>query len=116
MVSRPASTTIGCLTWLLVLAIVGYVASQVGQPYFRYYRYRDAIAQRVRFATLRSDSAIRAEIWTAADSIGLPEQAYHLRFQRDTSMLHVSGSYDDSWSILNHSRNVPFTIDTRVKL
>lgn len=96
---------------MLALAAVGYVGTHVGDPYFRYYRYRDAIAQRVRFAGVRSDSTIKKEIWAAADSIGLPEEAYRLSIDRDARQLHVTGHYDDQWSVLSYSRQVPFAFN-----
>lgn len=109
--SRRGSTKVGCLGWALILAAGAFVGAQVGEPYYRYFRYRDAISQRVRFAGVRTDSAIRKDIWAAADSLGLPEEAYHLNITRDQNKLHVSGAYDDSWTVFNYTRPVPFTLD-----
>lgn len=110
MVSRRGSTTLGCLTWLLVIAIIVYVGTHVGEPYYRYYRYRDAISQRVRFAGARPDSLLRKGIWAAADSIGLPEGAYHVSIMRTSDAIRVFGTYDDSWTLFNYTRIVPFTL------
>jgi hypothetical protein len=111
MVMRRGASETGCLGWLLFLAIVAYVGVHVGAPYMRYYRFRDAVEQQVRYATFRNDDGIRKEIWSAADSLGLPEGAYHLTVERAPSAIHVFGSYDDSWQLLRYSRPVHFILD-----
>lgn len=111
MVSRRGSTTAGCLGWLVVIAAIAFVGSHVAEPYFRYYRYRDAISQRVRFAGVRTDAAIRKDIWAAADSLGLPEEAYHVNIQRDSDSIRISGGYEDYWTLFNYTRGVPFTLN-----
>lgn len=111
MVSRRGSTMIGCLGWALIIAAAAFIGSHIGEPYYRYYRYRDAISQQVRFAGVHTDAAIRKDIWAAADSLGMPEEAYHLDITRDQNKLHISGAYDDSWSVFNYTRSVPFTLD-----
>lgn len=112
MVSRRGSVFGGCLTWLMAIALIVYVGSRIGEPYYRYYRYRDAISQQVRFATVRPDSAILTDIWAHADSIGMPEQAYHVQLLRADSALRITTSWTDSWRVLNYTREVPFHIDT----
>lgn len=116
MVSRRGSTTMGCLGWLLVVAVAGYVGEHIGQPYYRYYQYRDAISQRIRFAGVRKDVDLRKDIFASADSLGLPEDAYHLNMVRDNGAIRVSGGYDDTWSLLSYTRTVPFTIDYEERL
>jgi hypothetical protein len=110
MVSRRGAIGIGCLGWLLIIAIVTYVGVNVGAPYMRYYRFRDAVDQQVRYATFRSDDGIRREIWAAADSLGLPEQAYHVAVERAPRAIRIFGVYDDSWRLLRYIRPVHFIL------
>ncbi len=111
MVSRRGVAASGCLVWLLLIGAGAYVGAHVGAPYYRYYQYRDAVSQQLRFATLRSDDAILHSIYASADSIGVPEGAYHLNIARTPSDVHITGAYDDVWSLPNYSRLVHFTID-----
>jgi len=111
MVTRRGGSDLGCLGWLLTLAIMTYVVINVGAPYMRYYRFRDAVDQQVRYATFRKDDAIRQEIWAAADSLDLPEEAYHVTVERAPSSIRVFGSYDDSWKLLRYSRTVHFILN-----
>ncbi|MGI8549148.1 MAG: hypothetical protein ACR2M1_17805 [Gemmatimonadaceae bacterium] len=106
----------GCLSWLLVLAIAGYIGAHVGQPYFRYYHYRDAISQRIRFAAVRNDADLHKDIFASADSLGLPQDAYNLNMVRDSSAVSVSAAYNDTWSLFNYMRTVPFTIRAEQRL
>jgi hypothetical protein len=88
-----------------------YAGVHISEPYFRYYQYHDAIAQEVRFAKLRSDADIRQNIWTDADSLSMPEDAYHLQIERKTNAIRIRTSYDDSWTISSYTRPVHFDID-----
>ncbi|MEO7216594.1 MAG: hypothetical protein ABI026_00190 [Gemmatimonadaceae bacterium] len=111
MVNRRGSAETGCLSWILIVAIIAYVGVHVGAPYMRYYRFRDAVDQQVRYATFRNDDGIRESIWAAADSLGLPEEAYHVTVERAPSAIRIFGSYDDSWKLLRYSRVVHFNMN-----
>ena len=111
MVSRRGAAESGCLGWVLLIAIVAYVGTNVAAPYMRYYQFRDAVDQQVRYATFRNDDGIRKEIWSAADSLGLPEEAYHVTVERAPSAIRIFGSYDDSWKVLQYRRHVHFILD-----
>jgi hypothetical protein len=111
MVNRRGNTEMGCLSWLLILAIIVYVGMHVGAPYMRYYRFRDAVDQQVRYATFRSDDAVREEIWAAADSLDLPEEAYHVTVERAPSEIRVFGQYVDTWQLFRYSRPVHFKLN-----
>jgi hypothetical protein len=113
MVMRRGASDLGCLGWLLTMSILTYVVIHVGAPYMRYYRFRDAVDQQVRYATFRNDDGIRQEIWAAADSLDLPEEAYHVTVERAPSSIHVFGSYEDSWQLLRYSRTVHFILNER---
>ncbi len=116
MVSRRGAASSGCLSWLLLAAVVAYVGTHVGEPYYRYYRYSDVVSQQARFASVRADDAIMRSIWASADSLGLPEEAYHLTISRAQGAIRISGAYDDYWSLLKYSRSVHYSIDTEAGL
>ena len=44
---RRGSSSLGCLFTLLVLAAVLYFGINVGEVYFRYFQYKDAMRQEV---------------------------------------------------------------------
>jgi hypothetical protein len=91
---RAGRSTLGCLLVLLLLSVVGYFAVNVGEAYWRFYEFQDAMKQEARFASRRSDEDISLRLRAKADSLGLPEQAAkHLRVRRNTSMIRITSDY-----------------------
>jgi hypothetical protein len=111
MVSRRGAAETGCLVWLLMLAAVTYVGVHVSAPYTRYYRFRDAVDNQALYATFRDDDGIREEIWKAADSLGMPEKAYHVTVERAPSAIRIFAAYDDSWKLFRYTRPVHFILN-----
>ncbi|MDQ2890484.1 MAG: hypothetical protein M3R65_08020 [Gemmatimonadota bacterium] len=113
MVRRRGAANIGCLGWILIISILAYVGNHVSGPYVRYYRFKDAVAQQVRYATFRDDDGIRKEIWAAADSLGMPEPAYHVNVERVPGAIRVFSAYDDHWELLSYIHVVRFIVDEK---
>src|SRR5688572_12535871 len=99
LLNRRGASSMGCLTTMILFGIVGYVGLQVGEPYYRYYQYKDAIEQEARFASLRDDDAIKKNLYSTADSLGLAEDAYHIKIIRTPTRVRIQTSYEDSWTI-----------------
>lgn len=93
--ARPARSTLGCLFLVLVLGAAGYVGVAFAQPYLRFYRFRDAMRQEVRFARTRSDADIKRRLVAVADSIGLPAEAGEVSVQREVGAITISSDYDE---------------------
>jgi hypothetical protein len=91
--TRHGRSNLGCLVVALLLAAGLYFGVNVGEVYLRYYRFRDAMTQNVRFASQRSDGEIKARLATFADSIGLPEGASKVRVRRTTHLIRISSEY-----------------------
>ncbi len=92
---RRGASKLGCLFSLLVLVTFGYFAFNIGEVYFRYYAYQDAIEQEVRFAGTRTDDAIRRRLVAAADSLGLPEAAGQVQLRRSANRISISADYTE---------------------
>lgn len=84
---------VGCLFTLLVAVVVAYFGLNVGEVYVRYYRFRDAMSQEVRFAKQFSDDQIRSHLRAVADSLGLPDEAGAVRVRRSANRITVSSEY-----------------------
>jgi hypothetical protein len=91
--SRPGSSSLGCLFALLLLSAVGYFAVNIGEVYFRFYQYQDAMRQEVRFASHNSDQVILRHLRAQADSLGLPEAAGEVTLQRDGRHIEMESEY-----------------------
>jgi hypothetical protein len=93
--ARRGAGKLGCLFSLLLFVTLGYFAVNIGEVYLRYYKFNDAIAQEVRFASTRTDDAIRRRLSALADSLGLPEEAARVRVRRSANRIHVSAEYSE---------------------
>lgn len=90
---RRGASSLGCLFTLLVIAAVGYFGVNIGEVYFRYFQYKDAMRQEVRFAAHNSDVIIVRHLRDEADSLGLPEGAGNVVVQRDGRHIEIEAEY-----------------------
>jgi len=116
VVNRRGGALAGCLVWAILFVAGAYAASEIGAPYYRYYRFSDAAAQEARYATIRSDSAMRFALWATADSLGLPEDAYHVNIARTSNRVQITAAYDDWWAVPGYRREVHFQIEESAPL
>jgi hypothetical protein len=93
VVTRRGRSSLGCLLLLLVVAAALYVGINIGEAYWRFYEFRDAMRQEVRFAKQIPDERIKLHLAALADSLGLPEQATDIAVSRTTSTIAVSAEY-----------------------
>lgn len=73
MVNRAGRSNLGCLASLLVFATLLYYGVNIGELWFRYFRFVDEMKTQVRFAAVIDDGTIRRRLQAAADQIGLPD-------------------------------------------
>lgn len=95
VIARRGATKLGCLFSVLLVVAATYFAVNVGEVYLRYYRYRDAMHQQGRFGRQNADEAIRRNLRSVADSLGLPEDAGRLSIQRTGNTISISAQYDE---------------------
>ncbi len=92
--ARSGRSSLGCLVVLLLLTAVGYFSVNVGEAYWRFYQFQDAMKQEARFAARRSDEQIVSRLRAKADSLGLPEQALkHLKVRRAPRLIRIRSDY-----------------------
>jgi hypothetical protein len=109
MVARPrGAAKLGCLFSMLVVAALIYFGVNVGGPYLRYYQFRDAMQQQVRFAERKSDSEIIATLRLKADSLALPAAAQRIRIQRTPSRITVWAEYGETIDFPFVTRDITF--------
>jgi hypothetical protein len=91
--NRRGGSSLGCLFTLLVLAAIMYFGVNIGEVYFRFYQYQDAMRQEVRFAAHNNDAVILRHLREQADSLGLPEAAGLVTLQRDGRHIELESEY-----------------------
>jgi hypothetical protein len=108
VISRRGASTLGCLFSMLVVVALVYFGVNVGAPFWRYYQFRDAIQQEVRFAERKSDSQIVTTLRLKADSLALPAQAYKINVRRTSSRITVWTTYSETIDFPFVTRDITF--------
>ena len=106
---RRGRTRLGCPFTLLILAALGYFGLQVGEVYYRFYRFQDAMAQEARFAARRDDAEIVSRLRATADSLDLPEAAGRIRVRRTADRISIFAEYYDRLPLPLVTREILFT-------
>jgi hypothetical protein len=72
-----------------------YFGVNLGEAYWRYYRYQDLMQQEAQFAHMRTDEAITGRLVAAADSLGLPDAARRVEVRRTdaTRRIFITADY-----------------------
>jgi hypothetical protein len=105
---RRGASTLGCLFSMLVVVALVYFGVNVGAPFWRYYQFRDAMQQEVRFAERKSDSQIVTTLRLKADSLALPAQAYKINVRRTSSRITVWTNYSETIDFPFVTRDITF--------
>ena len=108
MVMRRGGAFQGCLVMLLGIVLFVYLAMNAGEAALRYFRFRDAMQQEVRFAGARSDDVIKRHLQSVADSLGLPEEAHRIHIARDTTGILIAAEYVERIKIAWLRRDLRF--------
>lgn len=95
MVNHRGRSSLGCLVALLIVAAAMYFGINIGEAYWRYYEFQDAMRQEVRFAKQIPDDRIKLHLAALADTLGLPEEATDITVDRTRSDISVSAAYSE---------------------
>lgn len=90
---RSGRGAMGCLLTMLLGAVAIYFGVNIGEVYWRFYQYQDAMRQEVRFAQHNADAVILKHLREQADSLGLPEAAGEVTLQRDGRHIEMESEY-----------------------
>jgi len=107
--AQRGASRLGCLIQLIILGGIIYFGMYAGQDLLEYYRFKDAMKQEARFATLRTDAQIKEHLRSFADSVRLPEEASDINIVRDENTIRI-------WSEYDQPLRLPFKIEKSVHL
>ena len=105
---RRGRSMLGCLFTLLIIVAAFYFASNLAEPYWRYYQYKDSMSQEARFASQVSNEEITRRLHAKADSLGLPPEAYRLRFNRTANSIQIWAEYAEVVELPGYTRHFLF--------
>ncbi|HET7583272.1 MAG TPA: hypothetical protein VFK13_00045 [Gemmatimonadaceae bacterium] len=107
--ARAGSGRLGCLFFLLLMAVVVYYGVDIGAAYLRYYRFRDAMSTEARFGARVPVDSIVYHLRAAADSLGLPPDAQRVHVRRTPSHIRLTADYDEVVAVPFGTRALHFT-------
>jgi hypothetical protein len=94
---------------LLLLAVALYFGVNIGEAYWRFYEFQDAMRQEVRFAKQISDDRIKLHLAAYADSLGLPEEATDITVNRTSNDISLSADYSERVELPLFVRQIRFS-------
>ena len=104
---RRGASRLGCLLQILVLAAVVYVGLLAGEEALAYYRFKDAMKNEARFASVRSDQEMRKRLRAFTDSVELPPAAKDINIVREDNRIRIWSEYDQVFKLpFNHEKIV----------
>ena len=93
---RRGASTRGCLFSLLIFVAALYYGVNIGEVFYRYYQYRDAMRSAARFAPSLPDDVIMRRVVERADELGLPSKARRVAVRRlGTGKIIISAEYEE---------------------
>ena len=109
VIARGGRSLLGCLVGLLIFVTVAYFGLNFAEPYWRYYRFEDAMRQAANFAGSINDAEIIQRLRLRADSLGLPPEAQALiRVTRTQTAITITTQYEEVIELPGYVRHVVF--------
>jgi hypothetical protein len=94
--NRVGMTNMGCLLVILLAVAAVYVAIPIGETYFRYLEYKDAMRQEARFRSKLPNERIIRNLRMQVDSLGLPEEAGIVTITRKDGQITIEADYEEA--------------------
>ena len=107
---RRGASKLGCLFQLMVLAAIGFFGANVGEVFWRYFQFKDAVTQEAKFHANRPIPEMRQRIRFIADSMGMPQEAGIALVRHAERLTLVEVHYDDTLILPGFRRDVHFEI------
>jgi hypothetical protein len=105
---RAGSSSLGCLTSLLIVTAAIYFGVNIGEVYWRFYQFQDDMRQEAKFAAHSPTDVILARLRAQADSLELPPEAHLIDIQRSKTLITIDAEYTESLELPMYVREVTF--------
>jgi hypothetical protein len=91
---RRGASRLGCLLQIVVLVGAIYFGLLAGEEALAYYRFKDAMKNEARFASIRTDQDIRKRLRAFTDSVKLPAEAKDINVVREGNQIRIWSEYE----------------------
>lgn len=106
--SNRRGVTLGCLLWVLIIAVVAYFGIGIAEVYVKHARFEDVMAQEIRFRGKLPDHQLKNRFAFLADSLGLPEDAGIVTITRRQGRITVESHYEQTIDLPGSKKEVHF--------
>lgn len=96
---RRGASRLGCLVQIAILAGIIYFGLLAGEEALAYYRFKDAMKNEARFASIRSDQEIKNHLRAFTDSVELPAAAKEINIVREGNTIRIWSEYDQEFKL-----------------
>lgn len=93
------ASRLGCLIQIVIVVAIVYFGLLAGEDALAYYRFKDAMKNEARFASVRSDTDIRNRLRAFTDSVKLPRAASEINVVRDGNRIKIWSEYDQVFKL-----------------
>jgi hypothetical protein len=88
------AANIGCIVWLLVIALVGYVLYKVVPVKIATSTFYDTMQEQAAFGSIKSQQQIEYEILRKAEQLKLPVTKENLKITKSREAIQVEAHYE----------------------
>lgn len=98
-IERRGASRLGCLLQIAIVVALIYFAMLAGEDALAYYRFKDAMKNEARFASIRSDQEIKTRLRAFTDSVKLPAAAKQINIIREGNEIRIWSEYDQVFKL-----------------
>ncbi len=93
--SVRGTSRVGCLLFVLLVAVVGYYGVGIGSVYFSYWRLQEEMRTQARLAPSIDDGVIHRRLIRTIEALNIPEEARRVTIKRTSRPreIHISTTY-----------------------
>ena len=91
--SVRGAANVGCIVWLVILGLVGYVLMKVIPVKIATSEFYDTLQEQTSFGSIKDQKFIEYEILKKADELGLPIKKENLKITKTSNAMTVEAHY-----------------------
>lgn len=109
------SANVGCIVWLIIVALVGYVLFKVVPVKIASSEFYDVMQEQAAFGSIKDLKFIEFEILRKAEELKIPVTKDNLKIVRSREMITVEAHYEITIDFLNGAYKYVWKFDPIVQ-
>jgi hypothetical protein len=109
------SANVGCIVWLIILGLVGYVLWKVVPVKIASSEFYDVMQEQAAFGSIKDPKFIEFEILRRAEELKIPVRKDNLKVSRGREMITVEAHYEITIDFFNGAYKYVWKFDPIVQ-